>query len=283
MSSWTWIWIVFSIALVLIGLRAARQNFRRDLRARLRPRLEAAGFQIERETEAEFVLRRSDGEEATWFLHNVYLDAAQAGKDQEAVLDRYLNALKEAGQGTELSPTDQARLMPRLMHAAAYADMLASGKTELVSQRLGQTPLQVMLVIDHENSVAYLHKDQLDPLGLKEHEAFDLAKANLRKSWQADKIRESLNSRTLLVIKTLDSYDAARLLLVPELLHEGESVAALVPDRDSLLLTQPPEDGNWSGLERLAADGGDRPIFDQPLLVTRDGIFERPAKGSLSA
>src|SRR2546430_11731574 len=46
-------------------------------------------------------------------------------------------------------------------------------------------------------------------------------------------IRRALSGRELVTIKFMDTFDAARLLLVPEALEAGEALAAIVPDRDT--------------------------------------------------
>jgi hypothetical protein len=82
-------------------------------------------------------------------------------------------------------------------------------------------------------------------------------------------VRES----TLTMVKALDSYDAARILLVPGYLGDGEEVVALIPDRDTLTLAPLPTDGNWDTLRKLArVAGGEHLLIDRPIRVTRGGF-----------
>ena len=46
----------------------------------------------------------------------------------------------------------------------------------------------------------------------------------------------------------MDTYDAARVLLLPERLRADEEAAALIPDRDTCVIAPLPADGDWSEL-----------------------------------
>jgi hypothetical protein len=74
------------------------------------------------------------------------------------------------------------------------------------------------------------------------------------------------------VIKSMDSYDAARLLLVPDYLNPGEELAAMIPDRDTLVLIKVPQNGDWSPLVKLAKVAAGDPLYRRPLRVTSAGI-----------
>jgi hypothetical protein len=85
-------------------------------------------------------------------------------------------------------------------------------------------------------------------------------------------VRAAVGSPNLNVIKTCDSFDAARLLLVPGYLEAGERLVALIPDRDTLVLTTPPADDDWAGLRTLAVTADGDPLYPEPLVVTSAGI-----------
>ena len=84
--------------------------------------------------------------------------------------------------------------------------------------------------------------------------------------------------KDVVAVHTGDSFDAARLLLVPEALKPGEAVQAAVPDRDLLILSPVPADGDWtrSRAAAKAAYGDSAPgvpdLLDRPILVTRGGF-----------
>ena len=69
-----------------------------------------------------------------------------------------------------------------------------------------------------------------------------------------------------------DGHDAARVLAAAELLAEDQELAALLPDRESLVLAPVPEDGDWDALcEPLKGDA----LLRRPLMVTRDAVSVR--------
>ena len=76
-------------------------------------------------------------------------------------------------------------------------------------------------------------------------------------------------------VKLMDSFDAARLLLVPQVLEPEEALVAIVPDRDTLFLAPLPRDENWSSLRRLAHATDGPALLDRPLKVTRVGFEEK--------
>jgi hypothetical protein len=74
-------------------------------------------------------------------------------------------------------------------------------------------------------------------------------------------------------IKMMDSFDAARLLIVPEQLREGEELIALIPDRDTLTLVAVPKDGDWGPLRKLArVPDSEHLLLDRPVRVRRGGF-----------
>ena len=98
------------------------------------------------------------------------------------------------------------------------------------------------------------------------------AAPNLARTFGRDVVRSAVGSRNINVVKSCDSFDAARLLLVPGYLEAGESVVTLIPDRDTLVLTAPPDDGDWAGLRKLAHAADGDPLWAEPLIVTPAGI-----------
>jgi uncharacterized protein YtpQ (UPF0354 family) len=126
------------------------------------------------------------------------------------------------------------------------------------------------------NSVAYLSSSQLAELGLDSAAALKIAKENLGRSFDSALVRSTVEKPNLNVVKALDTYDAARLLLVPALLKPGEALAAMIPDRDTLVLAQAPKDDNWDGLTKLARNAAGDPLFRKPIFVTSEGFSAAP-------
>ena len=80
---------------------------------------------------------------------------------------------------------------------------------------LGVGDLSVVFVLDSKNSVAYLSSSQLAELGPQPPAALKIAKENLGRSFDSALVRSTVEKPNLNVVKALDTYDAARLLLVP--------------------------------------------------------------------
>ena len=152
------------------------------------------------------------------------------------------------------------------------AQVAGAGKA-LPSLPSGVAGLSIVFVLDREAAVAYLTAELLAELKLTPESAlWRSARANLARTFGRDVVRSAVASRNINVVKILDSFDAARLLLVPGYLDAGESVVALIPDRDTLVLTAPPEDGDWHGLRKLANVAAGDPLWAEPLIVTSAGI-----------
>ncbi len=179
------------------------------------------------------------------------------------------------GQFTECEPesppVDRDRILPRLVTRAFVARVPPDNG--FPHRPLGDTGLFVAYVVDGDDSVRYVMGPLVDEVGLGEEDLYELALTNLGKTFDFDALRESVRKHSITAVKCLDTFDAARLLLVPRGLRPGEAVAALVPDRDTLTLLPVPHDGNWLPLAELAkVPASDHLLLDRPLRVTHDGF-----------
>jgi uncharacterized protein YtpQ (UPF0354 family) len=130
--------------------------------------------------------------------------------------------------------------------------------------------LAVVYVIDSPASATFVNAGHLEELGLDAEALHARALANLRK--RSPDLRAAIDQRALAVLKLQDSFDAARLLLLPDTLRDGEEVAAAIPDRDTLAVSPVPKDGDWSRLEKLARTPAGPPLYPHTLRVSRSGI-----------
>lgn len=147
----------------------------------------------------------------------------------------------------------------------------------LINRPLGSTGLREVLVLDGEQSVAFVTQSMLDGFHLSADAAFEVALKNLQPKLLEGVVRGVLERNELTMNKYGDSFDAARVLAVPALLREGEAVAALIPDRDTLVLLAAPKEKDtpefWESLANFPGSGdGGPPISNRPLRVTRQGI-----------
>jgi hypothetical protein len=294
MLALTWFgWVGVAVG-VLVGLFllmfAANRSWRRTVReelvaylARHAPEIAVTAVRANR-----LELRRADAAEddvARFYLFNTYQqlagvrepDAASATAARDEIFEIVLKAIRESLSGLDGldAETERANVLPRIVHDAALASMRtrieASGKA-LPSVASGVSGLSVVFVLDRPTTVAYLTDDLLAQLRLTPEQALEAARANLARTFGREVVRQAIGSRDVNVIKSCDSFDAARLLLVPGYLEPGESLVALVPDRDTLVLTGPPVDGDWSGLRKLARAAAGDPLCTEPLVVTPEGI-----------
>src|SRR2546430_2628019 len=152
--------------------------------------------------------------------------------------------------------------MPRLV-TTDFSGALPDGGRLLPSRPLGNTGLRVAYVRDLAQRVQYLTRPHLEELGIEnDGELHELALANVRKIFDSDIVRSAVGGN-LIACKALDTYDAARLLLVPENLKAGESLVAAVPDRDTLALIAMPR--NRANEFPMTPDNTDHLLLNKPL------------------
>ena len=222
---------------------------------------------------------------ATFYLARLYQRIAElpAGDTPElragraAVYDTIVATIRDGATGLESLDADAERrnVMPRLVTddaLAALRSQVAGAGKALPSLPSGVAGLSIVFVLDREAAVAYLTGDLLAELKLTPEQALEVGRANLARTFGRDVVRSAVGSRNINVIKSCDSFDAARLLLVPGYLDAGESLVALIPDRDTLVLTAAPPDGDWAGLRKLARAAAGDPLWTEPLIVTSTGI-----------
>jgi hypothetical protein len=288
---WTWAGcgaaaLIAIVALLFGARRSWRTSVREELVDHLRrtaPDLAIAAIHADRLELAMPGAAPDAG--ATFYLARVYQRIAElpAGDTPElragraAVYDTIVATIREGATGLESLDADAERrnVMPRLVTddtLAALRRQVAGAGKALPSLPSGVAGLSIVFVLDREAAVAYLTADLLAELKLTPEQALEVGRANLARTFGRDVVRSAVGSRNINVIKISDSFDAARVLLVPGYLDAGESVVALIPDRDTLVLTAAPDDGDWAGLRRLARAAAGDPLWTEPLIVTSDGI-----------
>jgi hypothetical protein len=285
---WGWVGLgtVGVVSLLVAARRAWRASVRQELVEHLRraaPEVEIAAIRPDR---LELVVPGGAPDaRATFHLARFYeqvaalpaADTPEQRAGRSGIYDRIVATIRDGATG--LQPLDavaeRPNVMPRLITddalAALRGQVTPSGKT-LPSIPSGIAGLSIVFVLDRESAVAYLTSDLLAELQLTPDEALAVGRANLARTFGRDLVRSAVGSTTINVVKTGDSFDAARLLLVPGYLEAGESLVALVPDRDTLVLTPPPGDGDWTSLRQLAGAADGDPLCAEPLIVTPAGF-----------
>ncbi len=281
-----WAWLVLAAAVALFLLARSARSWRASIRNELLAFLaaEAPELEVRVVSEREMALRErgQDEEDITsLYLHNLLRAAARLeGDDRDGRRELYahlLGAYREGTSALDLDPeATPRRLRPRLLTDADLERMAAEVDVPLVVAPLDVEGLHVAVVIDSEHSVAYLDRTSLEQIGLDAAGAVATAIDNLRPSLPRQAFAATLADGATTVIKNLDSYDAARLLVLPQLLSASEELVALIPDRDTLALAPLPADGDWSSLQRLATNAAGDPLWRRPLVVGSSGVRAAP-------
>jgi hypothetical protein len=275
--------VVVLVAALLIGgallvFSAARSRDAAVVRNAFRTYLaeQRPDLTVVEETTDSLALRRADGTElGTVYLDRLYREVGDDTSEWPALFAKMIGALAEAEAAEHLGDAEiRRRILPRIVNEAFLVAARRELPGEITAVPLPVDGLFVVFVLDSPNSVAYLPADRLRELGLDPPAALALAKENLSGSLASAVVREVMESSDVRVVKTLDTYDAARLLLLPDVLAPGETVVAMIPDRDTLILARAPEDGDWAALNDLAEAPGGESLHPRPLRVTRDGIAE---------
>jgi hypothetical protein len=279
-----WALVILAVVAVVFYARRAARGWRAGFRGEFIAHLKRAApeFEVVAERDDELEIRGPNGSTGTLRLDRLYAEGAKIPSGEAAARDdlfgHFARALREGGSIDALdAERDRARVMPRIvaddfLEGLRADGMRSTGKT-LPAVPTGVPGLSLVFVLDSETSVAYLTDDLLAELKLAPGDALAMAKENLGRSVDVVPIvRSVLEKGALVMVKSFDSYDAARVLLVPACLAEGQELAAVIPDRDTLGLTRAPADGDWSGLRKLARTPAGDVLWREPLRVTRNGI-----------
>jgi uncharacterized protein YtpQ (UPF0354 family) len=274
---WVGIALATIVLILFLSLRYFRAGVRRDLLAFLAKEYPDVEVTRVRNSTLELRVREATG---TWNIRELFVALATLTSQENTpekqreifreFADDFINGMREVAEPTNIKRVGK-RILVRLV-PPDWPDSLPPDHkvpTRLV-ESLG---LRTVYVIDSPNSVRYVTEDDLNDLGLDLLGVHRLALDNLRERFSPDPVREAVRKDAIVTIKAMDSFDAARLLLVPEFLKEGEELAALIPDRDTLTLVPIPVDGDWKELRKLArVPASEHLLIDRPLKVSREGF-----------
>jgi hypothetical protein len=137
----------------------------------------------------------------------------------------------------------------------------------------GSTGLIAACFLDGKRTSVPLDGNRLRQLGLDTAGIHALAIKNLSRSFPQDALDNVLKNGEASAIQAADGHNAARILVAQQSLPDGVSIAALIPDSQSLVLMPAPEDGNWETLQQAATIplGQGYPLLQRPVRLTRTG------------
>ena len=276
---WAWvILVVLALAWLLLFLGMSwRRGIRREFVAFLKEKF--AGLKV---VEEHMLYLRVEGgkgfDEGLVNLGGLYHAIGQpevrTPADRREAYEKYLEVLREgvAVSSRKLDPQqDAGRIMPRLVTREFFAGEPALAGAPNVP--LGQTGLYVVYVLDGDPSVVYLTREHLKDLEMNDAELGATAMENLwRTSPFEHLVRDAVEKEMTVSVKQLDTYDAARLLLLPDLLKDGEELFAAAPDRDTLVFTRAPQSGKVEAMEGMLTPLSDKLLLARVLRVTNRGV-----------
>jgi uncharacterized protein YtpQ (UPF0354 family) len=268
-----WAWILGAVGVVLLLVRHSLRSYRREVRVQFMDWLERH--------HPNWTVKALDGHrlsvdiptlgELTIGLDRLFGQIARTRDRSARARAPHFEAFARPLADQVITPEkDAERLRPRLVTPEWLAAVPAD--QPVVHRPLGDTTLSIAYVLDSPQTVTFVTERQRAQLGLDPEALHQRALENLRPTLPAQVVRSALEGK-LSTLKSGDSFDAARLLLVPEHLAEGESLAACVPDRDTLVLLPAPDD--WETLVPLAVIVAGPPLLPRPLCVTRSGVVRR--------
>ncbi|MDQ7827199.1 MAG: DUF1444 family protein [Candidatus Eremiobacteraeota bacterium] len=200
---------------------------------------------------------------------------SQSIKDREEIYGEFVQILKESNWPLSDNPEHyRMRIFPLLITQDKLESMQGLGEKGkgIINRKFDSTGLFIVFVIDYSNHMSYIDKEVLKKIKFPEEQLYPVAMKNLHMHFPGETVRNAVEKKTYSSIKIMDGYDATRLLLVPEYLMDGESVAALVPDSNILTLAPLPDNGDWSRLQKLARLADGEPLLNKPILVTKKGF-----------
>lgn len=273
-----WAWAIVVVAAIVALLVGNWWQWRRGVRRRFIAYLEAArpDMQVVRATGGSLLTRREDGTEGVMYLHRIYDGAGHADTPEEErrLFEMFVTAITEQER-------DMLQPLSLEAHGERLRPMLAAPEKRAqlpVGADLPHTPveslgLEILYVLDGENSVSYLTMANVEELGLTVERLHERCLANLRATFPVRTVRDTMRQNALAMLKVADGYDATRLLLLPEYLEPGEVAMAMIPDRDTLAFGPAPENIDWRRFDPLArAPGGPHVLLRKPVRVTREGF-----------
>ena len=252
-------------------------------------RRELIDFITEKFSDFEVTEQRSDsviavgpeGGEHQIFLANIHTAVNDLEENTLENRNRIYDTFTRAMASTETlidSPGEQlaTQLMPRIIHMDQLRGMMDQIGVAIPHRTLGAMPLVVVYVIDLPESVAFVNDETALKLQMTEAEMYDRGLRNLDPEGVFGKKVEQFESGQIAVVKTGDSYDAARLLLVPQSMDPNMTICAAIPDRDTLVMAVMDTDSVFESVDQMAKiPGSDRLIYDQAIEVTSTGFSIR--------
>jgi hypothetical protein len=191
--------------------------------------LATMGWRLVRWEAQAAIVADSKSAESCYGLENLLRKTAKLPHDQRAAkIVEHLKQLDSIRPANSLNAVRE-RLLPRLRQPLDDPELAG----ELWSMPFQDTGLICVLVVDSPEAVHYVTVDLVAESGRSGEEWLDLALDNLRAITSADQIVE-VEEGPLYAVGTADSYDAARGMILEEIVPEADPHGYIVsvPNRD---------------------------------------------------
>jgi hypothetical protein len=168
-------------------------------------------------------------------LSNLFRRTKAADKSEWPTMIReFLSHITGALSGSRI-PDDLTTVASQLRPRVGKP-FTREGKAHPWGISLPGTDLEINLVIDYPNTMAYVTDDMLKNTGKAGEDLLDIALANLRADTPPDFFEKVSDELDIFVGHTGDGYDAARSLLIEDLLPESPAgFWVAIPSREELV------------------------------------------------
>jgi hypothetical protein len=276
-----WLWLLIAIPVVVIALFWwAWKRYRREVRQEFIAYLkeQQSSLEVVTEHEGAVVVKLAEEGELTFYLAKIYGMIAALEKDtpegRRDVYEHFYEMLQEHSK-TAQSPLSLAehgdRILPRLVTPGVLAGLQEVGP--LPHTPVPELGLETVYVLDAPGSVMYLTDKQAPELGLDAAGLHQRSLTNLDRMWPSKVMRAALQHEPVVVIQGRDTYEASRLLLIPERLEPDEQLMVAIPDRDTIVIAAVLPEADLSNLRKLARmPSTPNVLLNRPVRVARSGF-----------
>ena len=280
MPVWGWVLLavlglpILAVRVFYGRFRAMCDGVRRELAELVRT--DYPDLRVVREQQGNLVLSRDPGPEIVWELADVYTEVARLpgmGRDAGARAHIYRKSL----DSLLVPPVDADHPLSLEAHGSRIMPVLLRPEQDDAgadAQPLPSLGLRLAFVADLPAGRLPITAEIREALGLTPAELRSLALQNLGRGFPHEMVASALQGDAT-AFQGADGFDAARLLLVPDQLAEGEELTAIVPHRDLLVLLRvnsPEELERAREGARAMDEHGHPPLLDEPVRITSEGL-----------
>jgi hypothetical protein len=284
-----WFWVIVAIVgvpVLVVWLFYSRfRKMCRTVRSEIGPFLREThpDFAVVGERQGNLLVRHPDGAERVWEMVDVYTAVARLpgmGADPAArrriyahAVEQLLNPAPDPSQPLSLA-AHGGRIKLHLV-TAAFCKQAAADYALPHTEIPGVPDLFAVYVLDVPGGPRFLNENDRGTLGIDVTEMHRLALEHLQRDFPRQMVTDVAAGGNPSAIQFQDSFNAARLLLLPELLEGDQELIALIPHRDMLLLLpasmrSEPDKLNQAAETLKCADHP--PLLERPIRVTPRGF-----------